>query len=236
MLGITFNGKHSYRDFGLTMEYFKPQLPQPKKTLVDVSGRNGDGYDFSTVASGGEIVFTNRNLNCKFNFKGKDKLDLESKYTRVAEWLLGAGKAQLIPDNTPGIFFMAEIQELPTWDEIRVLGSLTCVFRADTYKKSIQLYGDLLWKDVDFLLPDYIQKTKFNINGSMLITIGVTGSHSIIPNVVCSSNMDCTLNNYTANFTPNKSVDWAFKLKPGQNQIQILGNGNIDFQFRKEVL
>lgn len=235
-LGLNFNGKHSYYDFGVTMEYFKPQLPQPKKIIKSMPGMNGDGYDFSTIATNGEIVYTGRNLNCKFNFKESDKIRLEQKYSKVAEWLLGSGKAKLIPDSMPGIFFMAEVQELPQWDEIRRIGYLVFTFRADPYKKGIANYGDLLWDDVDFYLPDYIQQTKFDINGSMTVIIGVPGSHSVVPNVICNSNMTCTVNGYTATFTSSKSLDWQFKLKPGLNNIQISGTGNIDFQFSKEVL
>lgn len=236
MNGLTFNGKHSYYDFGLTMEYFKPQLPQPKKVIQDIPGMNGDGLDFSTIASGGEIVYTGRNINCKLNFKEKNKIELERKYSRVAEWLLSSGKSQLISDSIPGLFFMAEVQELPQWDEIQRVGYLVFNFRAEPYKQGIGLYGDLLWKDVDFLLPDYIQKTKITVSGSKTITIGVPGSHNIVPSVICDAYMSCTLNGYTANFTPDNSLDWQFKLKPGENEITITGTGNIDFQFRKEVL
>lgn len=235
--GLNFNGKHSYYDFKLTMEYFKPQLPQPKKILEDIPGMNGDGLDFSTIASGGEIVYTGRDLLCKFNLKSQDKIRLEQLYSNVSEWLLGAGKAQLIPDSMPGVFFMAQVQEIPTWDElIANRGSLEFKFRADPYKKGMGNYGDLLWDNIDFYLPDYIQQTKFNVNGSMVVTIGLPGSHPIIPTVVVDANMSCTVNGYTANFTPSNSIDWQFKLKPGINTIQISGTGNIDFQFRKEVL
>lgn len=236
ILGLNFNGKHSYYDIGVNMEYFKPQLPQPKKILEEIPGMNGDGYDFSTVVSGGEIVYTGRNLGCKFNLKEKDKIRLEQKYSKVSEWLFSAGKAKLIPDSMPGVFFMAEVQELPQWDEVKRSGNLVFNFRADPFKKGIGNYSDLLWNDVDFYLPDYIQQTKFDVTGSMTITIGVPGSHNIIPNVVCDSNMVCTANGYSTTFTSSKSIDWQFKLKPGLNDIQITGTGNVDFQFSKEVL
>lgn len=235
-LGITFNGKHSYNDFGLIMEYFKPQPPQPKKIIQAVPGMNGDGYDFSTVLTNGEKTFTGRDLNCKFGFKEKDKKALEQKYGAVLEWLVGSEKSKLTSDTMPGLFFMAEVQEIPQWDEVRRMGYLILDFRADPYKKGVANYGDLLWNDVDFYLPDYIQETRFTVNGSKTVTIGVPGSHSIIPKVVCSTNMTCTTNGYTTTFTSSKSLDWQFKLKPGLNNIQINGTGDIDFQFSKEVL
>lgn len=235
-LGINFNNKHSYDDFGLFLEYFKPQLPQPKKILEPIAGMNGDGYDFSTVLTNGEIVYTGRNLNCKFNFAEIDKVKLERQYTRVAEWLLGVGKAVLKADSLPGYYFMAEAQEVPEWDEVKTIGSLTVVFRADPFKYGEDLAGELLWDNIDFDLPDYIQNTKFDVSGSKTVTLYNPATHPIIPKVVCNSSMACTLNSYIANFNPATTTDWAFKLLPGANSISITGTGNIDFEFRKEVL
>ncbi|MDF2802347.1 MAG: putative phage tail component [Anaerocolumna sp.] len=237
ILGIKFNGKHSYYDIGVSMEYFKPQLPQPKTIEEEVPGVNGDGYDFSTILTNGEPVYTGRNLVCKFNLKGKDKIALEQRYTKVSEWLLGSPKkVELISDSIPGYFFMAKVKEIPEWEETKKVGFLTVTFRAEPYKQGTELAGDLLWDHIDFELPDFIQETKFTINGNKSITLYVSGSHSIIPKVVVDSSMSCTVNNYTAVFSPTKNTNWAFKLKPGANTISISGTGNIDFQFRKEVL
>lgn len=234
-LGLTFNDKHSFTNFGLYIEEKKINLPSKKKIKDSVPYRNSS-YDFSTVGSDGDIVFNDRNIPVKLLLSKTTMYDLYSLYTAVSEWLLGAGQNKLIFDFMPGYFFLAEVEDAPDFDEFIDNGDLSINFVCKPYKYSTELYGDLLWNNVDFLLPDYIQPTKFNVNGTLTVTIGLPGSHSIVPNVIVDSNMSCKLNNYTANFTTTSSKDYQFKLKPGMNTIQITGTGDIDFQFRKEVL
>ncbi|MCD2345822.1 phage tail domain-containing protein [Clostridium guangxiense] len=234
MATFTFDGKNSYSDFGLIAEEIKIQSPSKRKVKETIPGMSGY-LDFSTVISGGEQVYDTRPITAKLFLSKDNREDLYNLYTRVLEWL-GAGQSQLIFDFMPGYYFLAEIEDAPTWDEFVDNGDLEVKFTAQPYKYSITNYGDLLWDNIDFSLPDYIQETTFSVNSSKTVTIYIPGNHSIIPSVVVNNDTSCTLNNYTVTFTTSKTTDWLFKLKPGANNITITGNGNIEFQFRKEVL
>lgn len=233
---LTFNNKNSYSDFNITIEKVSIQSPSKKKIKDSVPYRNGS-YDFSTVGSNGEIIYNERELKINFNLKCKNKLELYSKYTSTLEWLLGSPKSKLTFNFIPGYYFLGEVENSPTFEEVlQRAGRLEVIFVCDPFKYGTELAGELLWDNIDFNLPDYIQETNFDAVGNKTVTLYVSGSHSIVPKVVTNSSMSCTLNNYTAVFDSNKNTDYQFKLLPGENVITINGTGNIDFQFRKKVL
>lgn len=232
---FNFNEKNSWNDFKFAIESVVIQPPSKIKVKENVPGMNSF-YDFSTVASGGEQVFNTREITVKGFFEGVTREQLYKAYTRVQEWLLGIGQSPLIFSFDAQYYYLAEIESAPTWSEFIVAGELEIKFIAEPYKYGVNNYGDLLWDDIDFELPDYIQVTHFNISGTKNVTLYIPGSHSIVPSVITSSDMQCTLNGFTTAFTVNKSTDCGFRLRPGENNITIKGVGNIQFNFRKEVL
>ena len=235
MIGITYNGKHSYKDFGLIMHYFVPQMPSKKKVIEDVPFMNGDGYDFSKVATNGETVYTGRDLACKFTFKSNSKAALQIQYSRVSEWLLEAGQAPLIPDSTPDIQFLAEVIAIPTWSEIKSLGRMELTFRAEPFKQGINLVNeDIPWDTFNFEV-DSLAPTSFVISGNQNISIYNPG-RVIVPKIRTSSEMVATLNGYTANLGTGDNMNYGLKLLSGSNIIAVAGIGTIEFIFRREML
>lgn len=235
--GFTFNGKHSLNDIGVSMEY-KKILPPPKKKLKsDVPYMNGM-YDFSTVGSMNEQVFGQRIIEIKLNLfaKNKTKEQLQNLYDEVCDWLMDCNKSQLIFDDKLGFYFLAEVEAVTSFDETCYWGYMVFNFTCDPFKYGVDLYGELQWDNIDFNLPDYIESTAFIVAGSKTITIYVPGNRVITPCIICGSVMSCTLNNYTAQFSTVVTTNWDFRLQPGANIIAITGNGNIEFNFRKEVL
>ncbi|AGK97414.1 hypothetical protein [Clostridium pasteurianum] len=236
---IIYNGIGSYSEFGAILNYFHPQPPTPKAIEDSVPGMNST-YDFSNLLSGGEPTFDDRKIQCSLEFVGRTKKELYSLYGRLLTWLMLGTRHPLIYSEDSELHYNAKVssQTIPTFEVFCALGgTLVIEFLASPYRVGNTLYGNLLWDDIDFDLPDYIQDTQFDVVGSKTVTIYIPGSnHSIVPKVVTDSSMTCALNSYTATFNPSTSIDWGFKLKPGANTIIITGTGSIDFQFQKEVL
>jgi phage-related protein len=231
---ITFNNK-SNEDFNSMLSKFIPQAPPPRITKQSVPGRSS-AYDFSRIPSGGETVYDDRPLECSLLIEGSTRTDLNQKYSKILSWLM-SGQYKLLYTDEPGYQYRAQIEEKPQLEYINTCNALLSFnFTAKPYKEGVDLAGELLWDNIDFNLPDYIQTTKFDVVGSKTVTIYNPSDHTISPKVITNSSMSCTANNYTAVFNPTKNTDWGFKLKPGANTISITGTGNIDFQFRKEVL
>lgn len=236
--GFTFNNKHSLNDLGVILEYKHILPPAKKKLKLEAPYMNGV-YDFSTVGSGGEQVFQQRTIDVKLDLIAKDKTkeQLQKLYSKVCEWLLNCPKSQLIFDDDTGFYYLAEVESVSSFEETWYWGFMSLTFTCDPFKYGSTLYGDnLLWDNIDFDLPDYIQQSSFTVSGTQTINLYVPWGHSYTPVVLCNANMQCTLNNYTANFTPTSNIDYGFRLLQGNNNITINGTGNIEFQFRKEAI
>lgn len=231
--GIKKGGKHSYTDFKMKM-ISRNDDPPAKIKIKDRAPFSNTTYDFSSLYGGD--TYEDRPLKYVFDLKYKDEFDFNNKKAAINKWILSSGKEALYDDFVKGFYFLAECEGGVEYNDYGTGAEVTVEFIAYPFKIGSNLEGDLLWNDVNFYLPDYIQKTKFQINGSKTITLYLSGDNVVSPTVVVDSDMQCTLNGYTTTFTTSKNSDDGFELKPGSNVINIVGTGNIDFQFRKEVL
>jgi predicted phage tail component-like protein len=233
MIGLTFNNKHNYNDFGLILNYKKISTPSKKKIKDAVPFMNGV-YDFSTVGSNGDITYNQRTIEVKFSILGENKANLQQKFDVAKQWLLESGKSQLTFDDITDSYFIGEVEDGTSFDETNDLGQVTVIFVCEPFKIGKDLVGEELWDNLNFE-TDKLQNTSFTINGSQTVSIYNSGI-AIVPELIVSADMSCTLNGYTASFTTTKSKDYKFKLKNGNNSITINGTGTIEFRFRKEVL
>src|SRR5690625_3711523 len=88
MKGIEYNGKHSYRDFGLTIAERHIGNPSKIKRKQRVPFSNVE-YDFSTIY--GDQEYENRELMYKFNVinpRNQTKEYFTSLKIAVLNWLL----------------------------------------------------------------------------------------------------------------------------------------------------
>jgi predicted phage tail component-like protein len=230
---IIFNGKWNYSNFDVILNYFKPQPPAQKIIKEDVPYMHGT-YDFSTIGSNGETVYSERNILCSIEYRCKNTALMMIKYSNLLEWLL-SGKHELIYTGEPDMKYMAKVEQAPSFDTFRARGGrLQFEFIAEPFKQSINLVGDDTWDTFNFE-TDYVQDTEFDVAGSKIINLYNPG-RNIVPVVNCSSSMTVILNSYTANFIAGDNRNWRFRLQPGLNQITVNGTGHIKFMFRKELL
>jgi len=148
--------------------------------------------------------------------------------------MTNSNKFQLFDDDIPGYYFMAECIKAD-FDEIYKTGILKCSFNAYPFKISEFEEGNDIWDTFNFEL-DYAQETKINVSGTKNITIYNPSIKEISPYIICSSNMSVTQGGTTFLFNAGTTRDWRFNLAIGENHLSITGNGEIEFEFRKEVL
>jgi predicted phage tail component-like protein len=235
MIQVIFNGKKSYNDLKIETEFVDIQPPSKKKIKDSVPFMHGS-YDFSTVGSSGEQVYNERIIRAKFNItKSTSRATLYNKYSEVLEWLLEAGKSQLIFTDMPDCFYFAEVENAPSFEEVlRKYGRMEVEFIAEPFKYGVDYEGEKLWDTFNFE-TDYLQDTEFDVVGSKTVTIYNPG-RVVVPTINVNSTMAATLNGYTTNLTSGNNKDWKFKLQTGINNITINGTGHIKFIFRKEML
>ena len=191
-------------------------------------------YDFSTIATNGEIVYNEREITVTLGLPANSKEGLKTLYSIVLEWLVDVGRSNLVFDDMPGYYFLAEVENSTTLEQVMEFGKLVVTFVTSPLSTSIDYAGDEKWDTFNFDM-DYMSIVEFDIVGSGTVSV-YNGGRSICPLVNCSSNMTVTNNGYSTNFVVGDNKDWSFKLQNGKNDISITGAGHIKFIFKKERL
>jgi len=203
-LGVTFNGKNSFNDFGLYIEEKHISSPSPKIVKDSVPYFNGS-YDMSMIGNG-HITYDSRIIVIKFLLVSKDMTDLHDLYSSILEWLLNVKQNQLIFDYMKDYYFMARVEDVPTFDEFVDNGDLTVTFTCnDPFK--------------------YVRNNQ---------TITVTTPMSIYnPYIYSSPNIRIYSNGqgnfildgktYAINTTTYKDLNYLY-LEHGENTISFSGN------------
>lgn len=237
MRGITFDGKHSYRDFDLTIAPGKNIGNPSKIKRKERVPYSNEIYDFSGIYQGQE--YTERPLTYKFNVVDKynhSKEHFSIMKVAVLNWLMSPNqKTKLKDDAIPGYYFLAELENGAELEENEFDGTLTVEFTAYPFKVSELEEGNDMWDEFNFLL-DYAQLTDFEINGSKEITLYNPGINVIKPTIIASSTFEITKGNTTFSIPKGESESYRFVLMKGKNTMTIKGNGSISFQFRKELI
>lgn len=105
--GITFDGLHSYNDFGLWLaERPDKGSPEPKLNTVEISG--ADGIIDLTEANAGEVKFTNRAM--KFLFSAMvDVPDQAAFEAQIMNALHGKVFKRIILDEDPDWYYNGRV-------------------------------------------------------------------------------------------------------------------------------
>lgn len=169
MRGIVFDGKHSYRDFGLTMPR-DPQIgfPQKNKKKTRIPGTN---IIFDSDVGRNSQEYSEREIKVWFNIVNFSKINIKNTLEiaeSVVNWLISpVGQKRLEVDTVPYYFFEAEVEDAPDFDTgMAQSGEMEIKFTAYPFKKSKYNEGHNLWnptdlardvwQDVRFTLPDLV--------------------------------------------------------------------------------
>lgn len=231
MYGIKKGNKHSFIDFGLTIKSKSIGMPSKNKIKETIPFMNGS-YDFSALY--GNQSYGERTLKYVFNLIGKNKVDMNVLKDKVLAWLYEGFQEPLYDDTFPGYYFLAECEDT-SFEEDGEIGVLTVEFTCYPFKIRDDYEGQLHWDNFNFEL-DILQDTKFTVNGSKNISIYNSSTINIVPTIICSNDMKIIKDNKTYTLKSGVTKSYIFELLKGQNNMTIVGNGTIEFKFRKEVI
>lgn len=230
--GCTFNNKHN-NDIGLVMHSKSIESPPKKKIKETVPFMNGS-YDFSTVGSNGEITYSERKITAIFGLPAESKEALQVLYSKALEWLVDVGKSKLVFDVIKDYYFMAEVEETSSFEELMEFGKLSVTFVAEPFKYSVDYVGANIWDTFNFE-EDYIQDSVYDIVGSKIITLYNPG-RTTRPVINCSVAMTLIQNGKSYSLVSGDNKLYGFYLNTLGNTLTINGTGRISFIFRKESL
>lgn len=231
---IIFNGKDSYIDFGMILQKKSILSPSKKKIKLVVPYMNSM-YDFSTIGSGGEILYNQREIAITFLLKLNNNEEIHTRYSSILQWLEDVPQQQLIFSDISDYYFLAEIEESSSFEQVvNHLGKMEIKFIAEPFKKSVNYVGDDIWNTFNFL-EDITQATEFDVVGNKTVSIYNAGRITALE-ITASSTFTLTLDSQTYNISTGTNNLYDFKLKNGYNSIIITGTGNIKFNLRKVTL
>ena len=233
MYDIVFNGKHSFNDMRLKrINATEHKAPTKNKIQQTIPFMNGS-YDFSNIYGGN--TYSDRELTYSFLVEVDNEEAMNYKKISIENWLLGANKKTiLIDEDLKGYYYLAECIDID-FDNYYSFGLIDVTFTAYPFKISSSYEGNNLWDSFNFEL-DVLQDTKFTVNGSSNVNIYNSSAIDIEPTIIASSQFEIVLGNKKYIVESGTSKDYRFKLKKGNNNITLKGNGIIEFRFRKEVL
>ncbi|GEK88879.1 Phage tail protein [Alkalibacterium putridalgicola] len=233
MIGIEFNGKHSYKDLGLTITPDRIIGRPSKEKKKRKPTYSNTEHDFSRLY--GSETYRNRLLTYSFNVLEKSKVNLSYKMIEVVDWLMNSdGRKPLIDEGIPGYYFMAEVENETDIDENWTDGIITVSFVAYPFMRKEKPEGSPYWDDYTIL--DIYQETSFDISGSKTITLVNNGSATVRPEITASSQMSITKGQRTFMAPEGTSESYQLTLATGETTLTVEGNGSISFEWHKEVL
>ena len=239
-IGINFNGKNSFDDFGITIADGGRSFPMPElKTITEsVPFMNGE-YDFTFMD--GKGYYNRRKICVTFNIIGKDWADAFDKLAQVVSWLCSGRGGELTFDDMPDYAFTdvsANISE-----ELNVIGrravQLGVEFSAYPYMFAKD-FGERGWDSLKFTDDDYLNVLSYSIPGGY--GFYSYADHEIQPFLTFiksgSSSLSFVLNGKTFVFSESaeRFKREGFILKPGANGIIVSGSGTLKITAREEVL
>ena len=235
--GITFNGKHSYRDMDITMTGERV-IGYPDKRKIKIAPPFSNiTYDFSELY--GDQVYEERLLTYRFNminYSSMNYAGVQHEATKVVNWLMNSnGKKKLTDPDVDGYYFLAEVEGGVDLEHFITSGVLNVTFVAYPFKISELQEGHDIWDEFNFEL-DIAQETKHTVNGTKVITLFNNGTPSVVPTIVTSAPIKVTKDNIEYSFSAGTSKNDSFQLPSGEHKLTLTGNGTIEFIFYKELI
>ena len=233
MNGVTFVSKHSYNDFQLIMTAKRIGTPSKKKIKVDVPGMNSV-YDFSTIASNGELIYNQRPIEADFTLFANSKRELHSQLSKVAEWLQDTAQGQLIFDDISYYYFLAEVEGSLKTSEEHNTADITVTFTCEPFKTGLAFVGNTIWDTFNFE-EDTLQSLSFDVVGTKTVSVYNPGQ-LVTPTINCSVPMSIVFAGKTYPLIAGDNTPYGFKLLNGPNSLVINGTGTLSVLFRKVIL
>ncbi|MCG4280861.1 phage tail family protein [Lacticaseibacillus saniviri] len=232
--GIRYNG-HRSNDFGIDVAEKEVGFPAKKKTVVAPLASN-------TVIDLSELygpTFSERTIKLVFNIVDRRFWTKESMYlqwTNVVNWLMSSqGKSPLWDDIMQDYHYLAEVQEAPSFEELRQFGRLTVVFQCYPFRiYDIQEFDDI-WDTFSFEFGA-ANKTDYEVNGTydgILVSLGIA---NVPLAITVSGPMTITINGETFALTAGKNETTELVVQPGENRFTLSGTGTAHFEWYREVI
>ena len=220
MLSFTFDGKDSYKDYGIIISK-RPSIPSPKRkiTYVNIPSRNSNlRFD--------ENTFEDVTIAIECSVKSKlvpDKID------EIKSWLIGSGESDLIFSFQKEKRYIAQV--INTIDFSQVLKSFSrfiVVFNCRPFKYEVNPETIELSESCKIInIGSYYSEPLIKIYGIGDIILKVNDVElnikSLLENIILDSKLQNAYNDKSENLNC-KVVGEIPIFKVGENYLSLVGN------------
>lgn len=211
--GITINGKHSYRDFGLIDQgkSHSTGTPSPNTVEESVPFRNGS-YDFSAVL--GYMTYANRKVEFTWKKIVGDYTEAEAVKGEILRWLYSAVNTEMRDDRLPGWYYKV-VNTSVTYTQSKRIVTVKATFNCYPFRFADRLTRATTKTGVPALI--------FN-NGEPV-------------SMTATATEDCTITSgdYSATLTAGEATELPFPLFAGANRVTTT-NGTVTLVWREARL
>lgn len=226
-LGVSFDTKHSYNDWGLILQSWDIELPQLKTEIISPSTMNGH-IDLADYL--GERFYENRTLTISFAYLGA-KTSFHTIRSTVANYLHGK-VMQIVFDDDLAYYYSGRC----TVDSLRTVSNeayvkLVIVCDVDPYKYEINSNGtDWLWDPFSFE-DGIINTNRVTVSGSATVTLA-NRDMIVSPEITSTAAMTLTFNKKTYAIKAGKQKMYGIRLPKGESTMTFTGNGTVTISYR----
>lgn len=230
MLGVTFDGKHSWRDYGLILTSTLTPSPPVKKHEVDIPGADGV-LDLSEALGG--VRYSQRTITMTFAFAA----GYWYRYTKNSEIAnaIHGKRMKIILDDDPNYYYYGRVN-FDSWTVDKSLGLLSFTMTADPYKYDLISTTDAwLWDTFSF--KDGIIRNYKNmiVDGEQKIRI-LGSPKRTIPVIISDVDMTLIFQGKEYQIVAGKNKIYEIAIGPSEYVLQFRGNGTVSIEYRGGML
>lgn len=185
MFGVTINGKHTFRDYGLRMKSYTLPMPEAKVSKIEIPYSDG-ALDQTEIT--GQVFYKDRD-GVVFEFvqyDGNFKKYQEAVH-RLAQELHGK-KVEVIFDNDPEYYYLMRLSISASKSKMP-LSNITITGSADPYKYGMYMLGEnWKWDPFSFVDGVIVRLNDIDVDGEKVIPIGSDSAPTTPTFIVRESN------------------------------------------------
>lgn len=209
--GISINGRHSFRDYGLCIKEKKIGLPGKRIIRDSVPYMNGS-YDFTTL--GGAATWEDREISYTFDILADNEQAMNRQRDSIINWLMNIHDADIFDDAMPDWHFHGSYSGGDISDE-EELSEFTASFICHPFR---------------------IAETETAIRLKTGESVIEYGGQAVAAFISGSANGSITFNGITQSFLANTRTELSALLEHGTNTITLTTSGNVTLFYTEEII
>lgn len=224
--GIAFDGKHSFKDYGLILNEKVIGSPSVKTYEIEVPYR--DGKIDVTGKTNGQICYDNRSLRFEFTC-----LEPPRQWPKMYSELLNTfhgQKMRVICDDDIAFYYVARLN-VNQWESDKNIGKIVIEGDAEPYKYDVSS-SDVDWEWDTFDFEDGIinEMGELVVSGEVSVTL-ICRKKKMFPTFTVSAPMTVTYQSETYSLIKGEQKIYALFLEEGENVLTFKGNGTVSINY-----